>query len=100
MRKQNREYYLKHNNDFVNEKVNTIGDINISEYAPVIFISFDNYNSYSSEKNNFQKLSKLDDIEKIYVEETPKFCVASSNSETNVNSSDSLKLVDIEEAKK
>lgn len=100
MRKQNREYYLKHNNDFVNEKVNTIGDINISEYAPVIFISFDNYNSYSSEKNNFQKLSKLDDIEKIYVEETPRFCVASLNSETNVNSSDSLKLVDIEEAKK
>lgn len=42
----------------------------------------------------------MDDIEKIYVEETPRFYVASSNSETNVNSSDLLKLVDIEEAKK
>ncbi len=68
IRNLNKNYYVKHNNDFVDEKIETNGNINISEYSPVVFITFDSYKSYLSEKVFLQKLSKSNDIEKKFNE--------------------------------
>lgn len=100
IRNKNKDYYAENNRNFISKNIFTNGSVSASDYSPVIFIKFDDYAGYLTEKRAFQKLSKLDIVKKIHVEETPKFEIASLNNEVGVNTSSSLKLVDIEEAKK
>lgn len=99
IRNQNRNNFKEKNSEFSKKYIKTNGKLNISEHSPFIFITFDDYESYLHEKEYFKVLSENNFVDSIYVEETPKFEVASSSGEVSVNTSDSLELVDMDEAK-
>ncbi len=99
IRAQNKKNYQEKNNLFSKEHIKTNGKIKLSDFSPFIFITFDNYESYLIEKENFQNLSKNDNVDSVYVEETPIFGMASSASEANVNTSASSTIVNMDSAK-
>ncbi len=100
IRNQNKNYHKEKNKEFSKKYINTNGKIDISEFSPFIFVTFDDYKSYLYEKKFFKNLSKNRFVDKIYVEKTPVFKMSSLDSEISVNTDASSTIVDMETAKK
>lgn len=99
IRNQNKKDFKEKNSAFSQKYINTRGIINISEHSPFIFITFEDYEAYLYEKDNFKVLSENIFVDSVYVEETPIFKIASSSSEVSVNTSASSTIVDMNKAK-
>lgn len=93
IRENNYNYYTNKNLSFLETMDIEKFNIDISNYSPFIFITFDNYWEYLKEKNELIKLSKRDDVELITSSYLPQV-----SGEADRNTSKSTETITIDEA--
>ncbi len=54
IRNKNKDYYAENNRNFISKNIFTNESVSASDYSPAIFIKFDDYAGYLTEKKHFK----------------------------------------------